>query len=81
MTRVSLREHVRRRVVEPTVVRFYQWRGDPVARLMQPATRADPYPLYDEFRRHDLFRSPLGVWATSSHAAAASILRDQRFAM
>ena len=38
MTRVSLREHVMRRVVEPTVVRFYQWRGDPVARLMQPGT-------------------------------------------
>jgi cytochrome P450 len=79
MTRVSLADHVMRRVVEPTVVRFYQWRGDPVARLMQPGTRADPYPLYDELRRDDLFRSPLGAWATSSHAAAASILRDQRF--
>jgi cytochrome P450 len=79
MARVSLTEHVMRRVVEPTVLRFYQWRGDPVARLMQPGTRADPYPLYDELRGQDLIRSPLGAWATSSHAAAASILRDQRF--
>jgi cytochrome P450 len=76
---VSLADHVMRRVAEPAVLRFYQWRGDPVARLMRPATRADPYPLYDGLRRHDLFRSPLGVRATSHHATAASILRDQRF--
>jgi len=67
------------RVVEPAAVRFYQWRGDPVARLMRPETKADPYPLYADLRRRGLVRSPLGVWATSSHATAEAVLRDQRF--
>jgi cytochrome P450 len=76
---VSLREHVMRRVVEPTVLRFCQWRGDPVARLMRPETKADPYPLYADLRRRGLVRSPLKVWATSSHATATNVLRDRRF--
>ena len=76
---VSLRQHVMRRVVEPAVLRFYQWRGDPVARLMRPETKVDPYPLYADLRRRGLVRSPLGAWATSSHATATSVLRDRRF--
>ena len=76
---MSLRQHVMRRVVEPAVLRFYQWRGDPVARLMRPETKADPYPLYADLRRRGLVRSPLGTWATSSHATATSVLRDRRF--
>jgi cytochrome P450 len=75
---VSIGEQIRR-VVEPAVLRFYQWRGDPVARLRRPETKTDPYPLYADLRRLGLVRSPLGVWATSSHATASSILRDQRF--
>jgi cytochrome P450 len=76
---VSRAERVMRRVVEPAALRFYQWRGDPVARLMRPETKADPYPLYAGLRRRGLVRSPLGAWATSRHATATSILRDQRF--
>jgi len=76
---VSLRQHVMRRVVEPAALRFYQWRGDPVARLMRPETKVDPYPLYADLRRRGLVRSPLGAWATSSHATATSVLRDRRF--
>jgi cytochrome P450 len=76
---MSLREQVMHRVVEPAVVRFSQWRGDPVARLMQPGARADPYPLYADLRRRGLGRSSLGIWATAGHGTAASILRDPRF--
>jgi cytochrome P450 len=76
---VSLRQHVMRRAVEPAVLRFYQWRGDPVARLTRPETKVDPYPLYADLRRRGLVRSPLGAWATSSHATATSVLRDRRF--
>ncbi len=67
------------RVVEPAVLRFQQWRGDPVARLMRPAAKVDPYPLYADLRKRRLVRSPLGTWATASHATAESILRDRRF--
>jgi cytochrome P450 len=76
---MSLKENMMRRVVEPAVVSFYQWRGDPVARMMQPETRVDPYPLYADIRRRGLVRSPLGIWATSSHETATNVLRDRRF--
>ena len=76
---MSLREHVMRNIVEPTALRFWQWRGDPVARLSRPGTMADPYPLYADLRRRGLVRSPLGAWATSSHATVTSVLRDPRF--
>jgi cytochrome P450 len=76
---VSLGEYVKHRVAEPAVLRFYQWRGDPVARLMRPETKVDPYPLYADLRRRGLVRSPLRAWATASHATAANVLRDQRF--
>ena len=67
------------RVLEPAVMRFYQWRGDPVATLMRPATKADPYPLYARVRDRGLVRSSLGAWVTANHSTAADILRDQRF--
>jgi len=77
---VSLVEQVKSRVLEPAVLRVYQWRGDPVARVLRPETKLDPYPLWADLRcRGPLFRSPLGVWATSSHAIATKVLRDQRF--
>ena len=76
---MSLGEHVMRRLVEPAAVRFYQWRGDPVARLMRPGTKADPYPIYADIRRRGLIRSPLGIWVTSSHATATNVLKDRRF--
>jgi len=75
----SLKEKVMHRVVEPAGLRFYQWRGDPVARLLKSQVKADPYPLYAELRRRGLYRSPLGTWATASHAQTMDVLRDQRF--
>jgi cytochrome P450 len=66
------------RRVEPTVIRYYQWRGDPLARWLRPQTKADPYPLYADIRRRGLVRSTFGPWMTADHAVAESILRDRR---
>jgi len=68
-----------RRVVVPSVVRWYQWRGDPLALWMLPESKADPYPMYERLRRADLVQSGLGAWVTVSHATAEAILRDRRF--
>lgn len=66
------------RVVEPALLRFCQWRGDPVARWMLPETKADPYPLYDDIRGRGLVRSPLGPYVTARHAIAEAVLDDPR---
>jgi hypothetical protein len=76
---MGLGERVKSSVVEPAALRLCQWRGDPVARMMLPAAKADPYPLYALVRQRGLVRSPLGVFAAADHATAASILRDRRF--
>ncbi len=70
---------VMRRVVEPTVIRWYQWRGDPLALWMRPESKADPYPMYEELRPGDPVRSGLGAWVTVNHATAEAVLRDRRF--
>ena len=72
-------QQVMSHVVEPTLLRVCQWRGDPVARLMLPATKADPYPLYTRVRQRGLVRSPLGAFVAADHATVAGILRDRRF--
>ncbi|MCL5117141.1 MAG: cytochrome P450 [Firmicutes bacterium] len=77
--RLSLRDQLMRRVIEPAALRYFQWRGDPVAKLLQRATKADPYPLYAHVRRLGLVRSPLGPWMTATYSTAASVLRDPRF--
>jgi cytochrome P450 len=76
---MSLGERVKNHVIEPTALRLCQWRGDPVAKLMLPATKADPYPLYAQLRQRGLVRSPLGPFAAADHATVAAILRDRRF--
>ncbi|HEU5417534.1 MAG TPA: cytochrome P450 [Streptosporangiaceae bacterium] len=76
---MGLGQRVRNHVVEPAVLRLCQWRGDPVARLLHPAAKADPYSLYAQVRQRGLMRSPLGVFAAADHATVASILRDRRF--
>src|SRR5262245_27558821 len=67
------------RRVEPAAIRYYQWRGDPLALWLRPQMKADPYPLYSDIRRRGLVRSGLGPWVTADHAAAEAILRDRRF--
>jgi cytochrome P450 len=76
---MGLGEQVMSRAVEPALLRVCQWRGDPVARLMLPATRTDPYPLYARVRQRGLVRSPLGAFIAADHATVASVLRDRRF--
>jgi cytochrome P450 len=75
---VSLLQKMTRRL-EPAVIRYYQWRGDPLARWLRPRTKADPYPLYADIRRSPLTRSMLGPWLTADLAVAESVLRDRRF--
>src|SRR5580692_252642 len=67
------------RRVEPAVIRFYQWRGDPLARWIRSQAKTDPYPLYADIRRRPVIRSALGAWMTADHAVAESVLRDRRF--
>jgi cytochrome P450 len=67
------------RVVEPALLRLLQWRGDPAARMLHPATKTDPYPLYARVRPRGLVRSRLGLYTAADHATVASILRDRRF--
>jgi cytochrome P450 len=76
---VNVGETVMHRIVEPAALRLCQWRGDPVARLMLPETRVDPYPLYTDLRRRGLVHSPLGTWATATHSTATQVLLDKRF--
>src|ERR1700733_14789870 len=76
---MGLGERAKRRLVEPAALRLLQWRGDPVARLMLPATKADPYPLYAQVRPRGLVRSSLGLFTVADHATVESILRDRRF--
>jgi hypothetical protein len=67
------------RVIEPTVIRYYQWRGDPVAQWLTSESKANPYPLYASIRQRGFVRSGLGPYVTASHRAAEAILRDRRF--
>ena len=76
---MGLGKQVTSRLVEPVVLRLCQWRGDPIARLLLPATKADPYPLYARVRSRGLVRSPLGAFAAADHATVAAVLRDRRF--
>jgi cytochrome P450 len=76
---VSIKDQLISRVAEPAVLRYYGWRGDPVARWIRQQAKADPYPLYADIRRRGLVRSPLGLYVTASHATAERILRDRRF--
>src|SRR5580698_4507188 len=76
---MGLKQRAMNHVVEPAVLRLLQWRGDPVAAMLRPATKDDPYPLYARLRERGLVRSPLGLFAAADHATAASILRDRRF--
>jgi cytochrome P450 len=76
---MSAKTFAMRRVVEPAVIRWYQWRGDPLALWMRPESKADPYPMYERLRRADLVQSGLGAWVTVDHATAEAILRDRRF--
>jgi cytochrome P450 len=76
---MGLKKRVMNHVVEPAALRLLQWRGDPIAAMLRPATKDDPYPLYAQLRERGLVRSSLGLSAAADHATVASILRDRRF--
>ena len=76
---MGLRDEVRQRVIGPAFLRLHQWRGDPVARMLAPEVKHDPYPLWSDVRRRGVYRSPLGAWATADHDTVGAVLRDRRF--
>jgi cytochrome P450 len=74
---------LRELVYEPLSVCYLgRLRHDPLARLLLPRGRADPYPLYEEIRD----RGPLVPVArfgqvTVSHALCRSVLRDRHWSV
>lgn len=49
-------------------------------KLLDPAVRANPYPVYRRLRSEDpVHRSPLGFWVLTRYADATAVLRDPRF--
>ena len=76
---MELKREMMRRVVMPVGVKVYQWRGDPLARLMSPKVRRDPYPLYAEIRAKGTVRSRFDMWATARYEPVAQILKDPKW--
>lgn len=50
----------------------------PYGRLLDPAHRADPYPLFAELAREPVHRIDEHVWAVGGHAEISRLLRDPR---
>lgn len=56
--------------------------GDPAAKLLGRRQPANPFPLYEQIRKHgDVYRSRLGIFCTVSHAQCRAVLKDPRFGM
>lgn len=47
-------------------------------KILDPASRADPYPLYDQARRKPVARQSDGRYVVSTHAAIRSLIFDPR---
>jgi len=51
----------------------------PLMKLMSPAGRADPYPIYRKVRKHGpVIYIPTHNWIVTDHAEASAALRDER---
>ena len=47
--------------------------------VLDPVTRANPYPVYTLMRDHDpVYQSPIGPWFVTSYADCARLLRDPK---
>jgi cytochrome P450 len=63
-----------------TMLRLGTLTGNPVGRLFALRPPADPYPHYERIRAAGpVVRSPLGLYATTSHALCNRVLRDPAF--
>lgn len=51
---------------------------DLFAQVLDPANRADPFPIYERIRRNPVSRQRDGKYVVSSHAAIRSLLFDPR---
>jgi cytochrome P450 len=47
--------------------------------LEQLTGHEDPHPIYERLRSHGPLTSDGGLWVTTSHSVAGSVLRDRRF--
>jgi cytochrome P450 len=63
-----------------TMLRLGTLTGNPVGVLFAPRPPADPYPHYERIRAAGpVVRSPLRLYATTSHALCNRVLRDPAF--
>src|SRR5690349_4602911 len=46
--------------------------------ILDPANRADPYPLYAELRRTPVARQPDGTYVVSTYGEIVALLHDPR---
>jgi cytochrome P450 len=51
-------------------------KGDPVARLVTPSGRRNPYPAYRQVRETEPLVPTMIGWVTADHALASAVLRD-----
>jgi cytochrome P450 len=73
------REVVRAGVLQAVVaggVAVQRFRGDPVARLVTPSGRRDPYPAYARIRQSGLIVPSMMGWITTHHAVVDEALRS-----
>ena len=53
----------------------------PMERIMDPASRADPYPLYAEMREKPVWLEPDGQFVVSRYEDVARLIRDPRMSV
>jgi cytochrome P450 len=74
---VPVKQQVMERVVLPVGLRALQAVRNPMAMLLHPKTREDPYPTYAGVRRRGLVQAPiLHTLMLADHAGVTEVLRD-----
>ncbi len=53
----------------------------PMQAIMDPASRADPYPLYEQLREKPVWREPDGAYVISRYEDVARLIRDPRLSV
>jgi cytochrome P450 len=78
MTRLVSRA---RNLVGRVVLRAYLRSDDPIARIIHPDSRPDPYPVYDEVRSRGRVVATRadGVFVSADHEVCTTVLQDERF--
>lgn len=53
----------------------------PLAEIMDPASRADPYPLYQRLRERPIWREADGTYVVGRYAEVSRLIRDPRLSV